>query len=676
MLDSSSKQPTAVDKTTEALDLLRGEAQSHHNAADQKSYLARAVSFVTEPWHKSGEALNGVETLSTQIQSALAKGDKAGAARMAESANEAVAKDFKAMKSESTIGSYGTQLLNTVGLFMPGKAGYLLAGGTHAADAARPAESIGLQMLDGGMGLSKGLLLKGSFDYIGQRNLGLAAQAVSMGVTARLGDQALTRDTYLDHKTGEYGAWTGISKTLGDTFAPKALASDVITFGLAKGLLGKVNSASGGALESSPFWSRVATGGAFGVSSGSVAEIDRQQQAGENFDVSKVVTRALLTGATDMVAAGPGGAMARAQAARGTDTAPAATDKTPANTDATRTRSVEQNVGFTAPGRNFEGSNAREFQLVNNDTPVAELLRNARSQPIFTQVREVSPAGQLGPEKSLLVQHLSEDAPLNRGLANQADLIATCNPFLLPESIRMKHILPATQGGVWLSGNAGRIQFSAERPVASDLGSANSVELGTRSVSDLLLDPKASERLRDMHDLEAMGKAMQHFKLPAKEIIDGGADSVVIELANKDILKITDKPWNDAWGHRTYKSENGVFRLDARLMTKPQTIDLIDGPATYFIQERALSPVMPEAVRLFNSRIERDGTYKFWDNDFSDHGQRQLGYTTMQDGKRGLVLLDYDAVRLPHLVPKRQAGQNEKTWWAGRYRNSDIEWDR
>lgn len=633
-----------MDKTTEALDLLRGEAQSHRHDTDQQSYLARAVSFVTEPWHKSNAALSGVETLSNQIETALAKGDKETAAHLAQDANATVFKDQEALKSQSTVDSYGSQLLKTVGLFMPGMAGYLLAGTAHAADAAKPSDSLGLQMLDGGMGLGKGLLLKKSFDYIGESKLGLAGQAVSMGITSRVADLGLTRDTYLDHSTGEYGAWTGISKTLGETLAPRALVSDVVTFGLAKGILGKVNGATSGALERSPFFSRVATGGAFGVSSGSYAELDRQVQAGEKLDLTKVATRGLITGAIDMVAASPGGAMARAQ--------------------------------FMTPARNFEGSSSREFQLVQGDTPVVDVLRNARNQSVLTQVREVMPSGKLGPEQSLYVQHLSIDAPLNRGLAAQADIVATCNPFLLPESARMKHILPSAENGVWLSQNAGRLQFSIDKPLAANIGAANTVELGSHSVSDLLLDPHAQERLRDMHDLAAMGREMRHFKTPAKQIIDGGADSVVIELADKSILKITDKPWDPTWGHRTYKTEGGVFRFDARLLTKPQSIDLPDGPATYVIQERAQTPVLDEAIYQFDDRLKRDGTYKFWDNDFSDHGSRQLGYVPLKNGSRGLVLLDYDAVRLPHLVPKRQAGQNEKSWWAGRYQSSDIEWDR
>jgi hypothetical protein len=80
---------------------------------------------------------------------------------------------------------------------------------------------------------------------------------------------------------------------------------------------------------------------------------------------------------------------------------------------------------------------------------------------------------------------------------------------------------------------------------------------------------------------------------------------------------------------------------------------------------------MEDLVSL-NEMINEDGTYKFWDKDFSSHGVKQLGYI----GGR-LFLLDYDAVRPPHLVPKGTKGssQSESEWTGARYLHGGAYFD-
>jgi hypothetical protein len=181
---------------------------------------------------------------------------------------------------------------------------------------------------------------------------------------------------------------------------------------------------------------------------------------------------------------------------------------------------------------------------------------------------------------------------------------------------------------------------------------SGTVALGdnVRSVASILRDSNTRDMLRhkDTHDLGLYAEVLKDFKVPAKRVIDGGADSVVIELANNQILKVTNQIWNPAWGSRTYSDAQGiVHRFDAKIIGAPKITDGPYGPASYYIQERVQTPVTRESMDLFARRLDRDRKYSFWDRDES-----QLGYVDLGAGKKGLVLIDYDAVRPPNLVPK------------------------
>jgi len=176
------------------------------------------------------------------------------------------------------------------------------------------------------------------------------------------------------------------------------------------------------------------------------------------------------------------------------------------------------------------------------------------------------------------------------------------------------------------------------------------VALGEKSVSSLLLDPNTRSMLRhkDTHDLGLYADVLRDFKIPAKRVIDGGADSVVIELSNSQILKVTNQTWNPTWGTRTFRDAQGVeHRFDARIIGTPKLTDGPYGPANFYIQERVTTPVSKASMDLFAQKLDRDRRYSFWDRDES-----QLGYIDLGGGKKGLVLIDYDAVRPPHLVER------------------------
>lgn len=635
----------------DALDMLREEASRHKAADAKKSYLGQAVSTLTSLWHQSNSSLANVEALDTKIQDALSKGDSGTAQTLALSARQLVEKDQQAMANDGTATKLGTGMLKTAGLFMPGRAGYAVSAFAFAADQATPEQTAGMQALSVGLGFAKGAALKGSFDLLGQQSkLDIAGKAVTMGVSSRLADHVFTFDTYIDHQTGRFSAYTGMRNTLAETFAPSALVSDVVTFGMAHGALGQLDKATGGALTKDSFLSTIATGGVFGLSSGSVEELTRQRNAHESFDLSKVIEQALVRGATDAIAAAPGGKMAARASER------ASLNEMIANSPKSRTLS----------------DTSSEFQLVNQGVPLAELMGRSKDSYALTMVRPVLPSGELGPAQRLLVQHVDKTTPLIDWLAQKADVIATCNPSLLAPEMRAKHVMTSGQEQLWLTQLGGRVRFSVMQD--GGISGAQPVALGSPTVSDLLLDPRKYpilDRMRDLHDVNALGNAMLHYREPARRIMGGGADSIVIELANRNILKITDKPWVDEWGHREVSTPKGNYLIDAKIEGQPQSIDAGDKEATYFVQQRGQSPVRFDHVQQFDNMIEADGRYRFWDNDGREWGASQLGYVPLKFGKRGIVLLDYDAVRPPHLVAK----QDQRSWWPNRYIDGEeIEW--
>jgi hypothetical protein len=645
----------AAQQATQALDLLRQEARTHQEQIDNTGLVGRAVAWVSQGWHQSDRTGGQIDDLSRKIEADLATGKTADASALAGGAKTLVAADQTALKSRAEVTQIGSGVVQAAGLFMAGRKGFILAGTAAALDAFKPGskDSFGEQLSDVGLGVTRALALKGAFAAAGKFNLGMATTAVGLGVGSRFGNLALNRKTYLDTQTGQYDAKLGAQRIWSGTADKGALASDIITLVVARGALGKLNAATDGALTANKLWSTMAVGGVFGVSQGSVAEVIRQGRAG-TFEPGQFALHTLLSGATSMAGAaisGAGGqrlAMAEAeQSALLAKTSPEVT-----GVAAESIKSVVDLPNVRDALANFPGSASREYQLVGGKANVSATMEKSIGAFAFVRVREASPGGGLGPEQNLLIQHGGEGIPFNMSMAAKGDLIATCNPELLPAAVRDKYILPSVQQTLWLTQKpGGRLSFTDYVPTNLGPGDAQPVALGNRPVSEILKDPSTLDRIYfkpNPHDLGLYSEVLRGFKIPAKRVLVGGADSLVLELADDSILKITHQEWNPEWGHRTYVNPQGqTVQFDARIIGKHQTFDRPDGMATYYIQERAKTPVNESTVPIFASKLDYDGRYSFWDRDAT-----QLGIADRGNGKSALVLLDYDAVRPPHLVPK------------------------
>ncbi|HEY9677534.1 MAG TPA: hypothetical protein V6C76_05970 [Drouetiella sp.] len=656
---------------------MRKDVAAHKEQDSQKSYLATGISAVTGIFR--ADSLGAVEKLQQDLQSATTRGDDAAAQKFAAQATDVVKADQSSMQLDQQINTYGSGMIKTAGMFLPGRAGWAIAATTGVLDGAKPGEALSDQLVDGGLGLTKGVALKGMFNKVGGADMGIAAKALGLGVGSRIIDSSLTRETY--QTADGYSASTGLSRIAEQSFNKRALASDLITFGLAHGAVSGIDRITGGALKSSPLMSTLATGGIFGVSSGSVQEINRQQQAGEKFDLSQVVTSATLTGITDMVASAPGAAMTHYKPAEIKSPEPTPS-KPVSDAVATSAKAGAESDSQFVPikfermsiiSQKIEGSTSRQFQLIDGNTVALwERLREQPSEPVMARVRGII-SGRIGPEQNMLIQHNPESGRIpsiaDNAMINYADIIASCNPKSLSETAQAKHILPQADDLFMTASSSGILNFSTVKPNEVKAGDLEPIKLGGQTVSDLLAGSGTPDYLDNTHDRLAMAKAMRHFRTPVR-FVNGGADSIVFELPDHNMLKITDHGWDPSWGSREIQTSHGPRLIDAPLVQKAQTIDLEDAAITYFVQRRLRTPVTEQGVRVFDAALNYDGRFKFWDNDFKEHGRGQLGFDPKT---KQIYLLDYDAVRTPDRVPKDQV--NGSSWWLNRYFHGRSNYD-
>lgn len=355
-----------------------------------------------------------------------------------------------------------------------------------------------------------------------------------------------------------------------------------------------------------------------------------------------------------------------------------------------------------------QNTGIREF-VVKED--VSQLLSRLREQgpnaQAILRVQEILSASQsaqkLGPERTLLIQHIEPGVKPALEKLQSADLLACCRPQLAEtlgvKDIGSKHLFPdAAASAVFLQvPGSNRLRFSLPETLKnSPFALEPSLELGAGkqpannydaqatkpvTVSEWLRSIDTRHRMSDLHDVALIAKAMDHFKGKVGRYLGGGNETIAFELTNGMVLRVTDKPFNPDWGKRTLKLDNGQeVRFDAN-MGQRQEVRIGDTTVNYYIQEKGITPVSKTDLALFNRLIDKNQRYVFWDNDMSSWGQSQLAYVPLRklpDGtltaiplssranvpNKGLALIDYDAVRIIGQEPKNQ---NSGSWRFGNY---------
>lgn len=316
------------------------------------------------------------------------------------------------------------------------------------------------------------------------------------------------------------------------------------------------------------------------------------------------------------------------------------------------------------------GELRRQFLVVAGQEHLNAFTQGGKMQALL-QVREVHPDGT-GERRSLLVQHM-ESSTRPSPTVGKVDLIATCHPELFTGTgLQGRHVLPEASGPIVLSEHGRLITFAPQLkpgvvgviPTLAELspglagGITRSIVLN-RPVADLLREVPRDRRYWDLHDLNDFATAARIVRTPGKRIVGGGVDSMAIQLVTGDVLKMTEKRFDPSWGTRTYTDPvtGNPRRFDARILSDPRVVEVNGKQITMYLQEHLQMPISLAHLRFLVDRIDGHSKYQFWDIDFtSPHGQSQAGYSKLPGGRRGLVVADYDAVRLPQDVPKVPSG--------------------
>jgi nicotinamidase-related amidase len=195
-------------------------------------------------------------------------------------------------ETRTEVEHYAGELAKTLPLFLGGRVGLIASTVSYALAEAKTGDSFSSQVLEGIAGGLKGNLTKRSFEYFGNKEWGVLSKGLTLGASSRLLDTGLTPDTYF--KNGKFDPVGGLSDALTNTGSLSAAGIDAATWLIApklgtvfaKGLTGSRQQLVGQFVPAM-----------FGFTSGSLAEMQRQSQAHEDFSWTKIAGRGVAEGA-------------------------------------------------------------------------------------------------------------------------------------------------------------------------------------------------------------------------------------------------------------------------------------------------------------------------------------------------------------------------------------------
>lgn len=631
------------------LDALRSQISRHQKEDEKRSYLGSAISYLSEWVHGRNQSLASMESLLSKGELLQQQGNTAELARLSRQIRESVKTDTESLSSAASWSQHGASFAKSVGLFLPKAPGFFVSALTSAADSARASDSGLHQGLDLALGAGKGLALKWSFDKIGASEMNLASKAFLMSTSSRAAELALNSHTYIDSNTGKVDIPSGLWSTAKTVADPAQIINDMALFGGTYLALRRLGIGPEFA-KANPLLSQTMVGGGFGMSGGFFGELQRQRAAGEELNVANLLKSSVIEGGLTGVAAAIGGhrqiqwdraAQSKLENQK-LESAFAASSE--------RGAGAPRSESLAARTEQASSPLVREFVAKQDLSGLLDRLRTG--SPALLEVREVMKGGtaqSLGPERTMLVQHLEPGAKVNASLAERAKLLACCGVENLTAALKSKHIFGAGDGqSLTLQVPGSRLlRFSLGDSGAGLTPTAPALALGGgRKVSELIRKMDMNEPFALTKDLDVFARAMEHFNQPATRII-GGVTGLAIELQNGRILRVTDQPVPANWGSRTLKIGDREVRMDAKLEGL-QRVQVGRDTVSYYFQEKLQSPVSAADLKMFEKLIKQDGKYDFWDN---SNGVKQLGYESLPNGRKGIVLLDYDAVRLLGQAP-------------------------
>lgn len=404
-------------------------------------------------------------------------------------------------KIRKEVDHYGTEIIKTAALFTRGKYGAIGTVALYGLASASPDAPIARQAEDFALGAVKGGATRSLLNHVTTAFKSAPTKGVLVGIGSRAIDITVSHDTF-----------TAPSKTLSrlnnELLDPKVLVFDAVTWTMGEGLFKGANGLLKGALAKNATAGSISMGGSFGLVTGGSAEIVRQKDAGEKFDLGKVIEKSLLEGSVMAVAGGIGHKLsptAKPEINQGenihinekkldTTTRGISDSKTSDNkssstivsgdgitvTTGTQFADLFNRAKPTSPfspeiisdkvpevkpesqaksgpeaktNPNRQAVQAREF-IIDAGKPELQSLRNNNGENAWLKVREVlkrdDGSQSIGPKKLLFVQKLGVSEALHPDAA-KADLIVSSHPEKLSGSDKAKHVFPEAEGKVWLT---------------------------------------------------------------------------------------------------------------------------------------------------------------------------------------------------------------------------------
>lgn len=369
---------------------------------------------------------------------------------------------FENVETKNQVNHYTAEFLKTASLFASPKIGMYSAVALYGLDNVRTDQGLADGSFDFAIGGAKGAAVRSLFTY-SSRNLNFAAgKGVAMGAINRGAEVVFSRQMIENPSAG-------MAKLKLEVVNPALWAYDAATFVAGEGLFGAANKLTGGALRKSQLASGMSMGASFGIVNGGSGEIIRQQTAGEQFDISKVLKHAALDGGVGALGAGFGikGSDPRFYKNLGHKIS---------NLDVTA-NSVLVSAGIKSQvgRRDFIVTGDRtSLDLFRKVKPPVRLQQFAKSKSLFFNKQ--------GPETTLQVAHNKSDANGNGiKLVPGKSILATCFPEMLPESMRKAHAFPESTGPVVMDSNGkGKLRLISENTYKLDPATYKSLGEMTR----------------------------------------------------------------------------------------------------------------------------------------------------------------------------------------------------
>lgn len=185
---------------------------------------------------------------------------------------------------------YTGEILKNAALFSRGKVGVASVVLAYGLDSANPDTSFKTQVLDATLGTAKGVALNTLFNRISGNFSNAPMKGVMMGMTSRTSEIVFDKNAYANPELAA-------ARLKAELINPQMWVFDAATFVGAEGLFRGANHLTGGALKRSYLARGSMMGGSFGFVNGGAGELVRQQMAGEELNVGKILKQGSIDGA-------------------------------------------------------------------------------------------------------------------------------------------------------------------------------------------------------------------------------------------------------------------------------------------------------------------------------------------------------------------------------------------